>query len=76
MDLVADNILNVIKRSARHIEQDNEQGFFVTHDLLSKAISETLAEVEFFQEINKREKSIQSGNFLSHNEILKVLETV
>ena len=76
MDLVADNILNVIKRSARRIEQDNEQGFFVTQDLLSKAISETLAEVEFLQEIHKREKSIQSGDFLSHDEILQVLETV
>ena len=76
MDLVADNILNVIKRSARRIEQDNEQGFFVTQDLLSKAISETLAEFEFLHETNKREKSIQSGNFLSHDEILQVLETV
>ncbi|MCL1990664.1 MAG: hypothetical protein FWG67_07230 [Defluviitaleaceae bacterium] len=76
MDLVADNILNVIKRSARRIEQDNEQGFFVTQDLLNKAIFETLAEVEFFQEIYKREKSIQSGNFLSHDEVLQVLETV
>ena len=76
MDLVADNILNVIKRSARRIEQDNEQGFFVTQDLLNKAISETLAEVEFLQEIHKRENTIQSGNFLSHDEILQVLETV
>ena len=76
MDLVADNILNVIKRSARRIEQDNEQGFFVTQDLLSKAIYETLAEFEFLQEINKREKRVQSGNFLSHDEILQVLETV
>ena len=74
MQLVADNILNVIKRSARHIEQDNEQGFFVTQDLLSKAVSETLAEVEFLQEIYKRDKSIQSGNFHSHDEILQVLE--
>ncbi|MCL1989256.1 MAG: hypothetical protein FWG67_00020 [Defluviitaleaceae bacterium] len=38
MNLVADNILNVIKRSARRIEQDNEQGFFVTQDLLNKAL--------------------------------------
>ena len=76
MDLVTDNILKNIKRSARRIEQDNEQGFFVTQDLLSKAISETLAEFEFFHEINKRERSMQSGSFLSHDEILQVLETV
>ena len=76
MELVANNILNVIKRSARRIEQGNEQGFFVTQDLLSKAISETLAEVEFFQEINKREKSIQSGSFLSHDEVMQVLEMI
>jgi len=76
MELVADNILNIIKHGARHIVQDNEQGYFVTTDLLKKAIFETMGEIEFLQEIHRRDKVIQSGDFMTHDEVLKFMETV
>jgi len=76
MELVANNILNIIKHSARQMVQDDEQGYFVTTDLLNKAISETMAEIEFLQEIHKRDKAIQSGDFMTHDDVLKFMETV
>jgi len=76
MELVANNILNIIKHSARQMVQGDEQGYFVTTDLLNKAISETMAEIEFLQEIHKRDKAIQSGDFMTHDDVLKFMETV
>jgi len=76
MELVANNILNIIKHGARQMVQDDEQGYFVTTDLLNKAISETMAEIEFLQEIHKRDKAIQSGDFMTHDDVLKFMETV
>ena len=76
MELVTNNILNIIKHGARQMVQDDEQGYFVTTDLLNKAISETMAEIEFLQEIHKRDKAIQSGDFMTHDDVLKFMETV